>query len=128
MANPGVKVQKAKLYKMVSYKGVTAGAKKYTPLTAAAHLSVVEKNVGKGLGTVAAGLNSLGATLNTISLNSQNMLESWRNSIKSQISDNKATSKREALLDKARDKREKAKDAAEALRRKKAERLSLIHI
>ncbi len=122
MANPGVKVQKAKLYKMVSYKGVTAGAKKYTPLTAAAHLSVVEKNVGKGLGTVAAGLNSLGATLNTISLNSQNMLESWRNSIRSQISDNKAIAKREALLDKAREKREKAKDDAEALRRKKAER------
>ena len=87
MATPAVKVQKATLYKMISYKGATSGATKYTPLTAAAEMGKFKKSFNTGMGAMTRGLNSLGATLNSISINSQNMLEGWRDSIKSQISD-----------------------------------------
>ena len=118
MATPAVKVQKATLYKMISYKGATSGATKYTPLTAAAEMGKFKKSFNTGMGAMTRGLNSLGATLNSISINSQNMLEGWRDSIKSQISDNAALTKKEDKYKRLKLKRETDREKAEEKRRK----------
>ncbi len=78
---------------------------RYTPLTAAQRLPKVEKSIGKGLTKVIEGLNSLGATLNSIASNTQSTLESWRDSIKEQISNNAALIKQEEKAEKAEKKR-----------------------
>tara|TARA_B100000131_G_scaffold21202_1_gene20582 strand:- start:13126 stop:15573 length:2448 start_codon:yes stop_codon:yes gene_type:complete len=118
MATPAVKVQKATLYKMISYKGATSGATKYTPLTAAAEMGKFKKSFNAGMGAMTKGMNSLGATLNSISINSQNMLEGWRDSIKSQISDNAALTKKEDKYKRLKLKRETDREKAEEKRRK----------
>ena len=84
MAEVKAKVNKAVVYKMISYKGKT-GANNYTPLTAAQRLPKHERSISTGFTTVIAGLNALGATLNSIANNVQNMLEFWRDAISTQI-------------------------------------------
>ena len=110
MAKVAAKVTKPALYKMISYKGVKGAESRYTPLTAAQRLPKVEKSIGKGLTKVIEGLNSLGATLNSIASNTQSTLESWRDSIKEQISNNAALIKQEEKAEKAEKKREAKKE------------------
>ena len=55
---PQVKVPRAKLYKMISYKGKSGGVKKYTPLTAADQVGKMESDIGNGFKALTAGLNS----------------------------------------------------------------------
>jgi len=96
---PTVKVKKAALYKMVSYKGTNTGMQ-----------------------AVISGMNSLGQTLNSISLNSQAMVEGWRTNIATQISNNKALIKKEEQIAQNEEKRDKAKQVDEKKRRGKAAR------
>ena len=49
---PQVKVPRAKLYKMISYKGTTGGAKKYTSLSAANAVGQIEADMGNGLSLI----------------------------------------------------------------------------
>ena len=96
---PTIKVKKAALYKMVSYKGTNTGMQ-----------------------AVISGMNSLGQTLNSISLNSQAMVEGWRTNIATQISNNKALIKKEEQIAQNEEKRDKAKQVDEKKRRGKAAR------
>ena len=66
--NPSsIKVPKATLYKMVSYKG-SIGGKKYTPLSSADEMGKMQGDMGKGFQAVIGGINSLGASINSICL------------------------------------------------------------
>ena len=118
MAKVAAKVTKPALYKMISYKGVKGAESRYTPLTAAQRLPKVEKSIGKGLTKVIEGLNSLGATLNSIASNTQSTLESWRDSIKEQISNNTALIKQEEKAEKLEKKREVKKEKQQKDQRK----------
>ncbi len=118
MAGPQVKIAKAGLYKMISYKG-TSGTKKYTPMTAAVQLGKTERSMQIGMKSVVAGINSLGSVLNSISANSEAMVSSMKQSIGAQIADNQALIKREKELKKEEDAR-KAREERE--RRKKEEK------
>ena len=96
---PPIKVKKATLYKMISYKGTNTGMQ-----------------------SVISGMNSLGQTLNSISLNSQAMVEGWRTNIATQIKNNQALIKKEDQISKNEEKRDKIKDEEEKKRRGKAAR------
>jgi hypothetical protein len=77
-----VKIPKAKLYKMVSYKGsVGSGGAQYTPLTAAKAMGDLQISVKSLL----SGINSLGATLNSVALTTEKIAESMAASVNSQI-------------------------------------------
>ena len=119
---PTVKVNKATMYKMISYKGVSGGKNNYSPLTAAQRLPQIEKSFGKGMGAVTAGINSLGQTLNSIARSTEFTLSGWKSSIKSQISDNKLLVKKEKIAERGKVKREKKRDKEEKDRRKKTQR------
>ncbi|MFL2865553.1 MAG: hypothetical protein ACJZ8Y_10095 [Pirellulaceae bacterium] len=119
---PQVKVPRAKLYKMISYKGKSGGVKKYTPLTAADQVGKMESDIGNGFKALTAGLNSLGASLNSIALSVESMTTSIKTSVGKQIKNTQTIVKvqKEALLEEKT--REKNKVKEEARRRKKAER------
>ena len=121
MAEVKAKVQKATLYKMISYKGIEGKQNSYTPLTAAARLPKTEKSIQRGMTGVMMGLNALGRTLNSIALNTQFMLESWKDSIRQGIKDKSALLKKE---DKARkvEKISKVKKDKEKERQRKLQR------
>jgi len=121
MAEVKAKVNKAVVYKMISYKGKT-GANNYTPLTAAQRLPKHERSIATGFTTLIAGLNSLGATLNSIAANVQGMLEFWRDAVRTQIKDTKALVKEEKKTDIKEEKREKKKEKQKFDQRKLAER------
>ena len=83
--NPSsIKVPKATLYKMVSYKGSTGG-KKYTPLSSADEMGKMQGDMGKGFQAVIGGINSLGASINSIALGVQSMTSSLKTSIGKQV-------------------------------------------
>ena len=88
MAAPQVKIEKAGLYKMISYKGTSGAAKKYTPMTAAKRLGEIENSMTVGMASVVSGINSLGSVLNSISANSAAMVSSLKASVSEQIKDN----------------------------------------
>jgi hypothetical protein len=120
MANtPTVNVTRAKLYKMVSFKGtVKGGTKKYTALTVANEFGNLLEDQNKGFKALINGVNSLGASLNGISLQVMEMA----NVMKSKISSGIAA---EALLEKTKQKEKKAENqrkkiAEAALKRKEA--------
>ena len=121
MAEVKAKVNKAVVYKMISYKGKT-GANNYTPLTAAQRLPKHERSIANGFSTLIAGLNSLGATLNSIAANVQNMVEFWRDAVRTQIKDTKALVKEEKKTDIKEEKRERKKEKQKFDQRKLAER------
>ncbi len=121
MAEVKAKVQKAVIYKMISYKGKT-GANSYTPLTAAQRLPKHERSISTGFTTVIAGLNALGATLNSIANNVQNMLEFWRDAISTQIRGQTDVLKQEKKTDVQEKKQEKKKEKLQFDRRKLEQR------
>ena len=103
---PQVRISRAKLYKMVSYKGKEGGAKNYTPLTAASQLPKIESDIGGGFKSLLSGVNSLGATLNSISLAMENMTNILKtnvmNDIEQQAKIDAAKKKTERDLEKLR--------------------------
>ena len=116
--NPAsVKVPKAALYKMVSYKGSTGG-KKYTPLQSADEMGKMQGDIGKGFQAVIGGINSLGASINSIALGMQSMTSSMKLAVARQIKQaNKIEKVQEDALKEDKE-REKIKVKDEARRRK----------
>ena len=123
MANkaPAIKVQKAKLYKMISYRG-TGGGKKFTALTAADELSKITKDQDKAFKSITSGMNSLGASMNGIALQVQAMTEAMKDRVRSKIQGDNLVSKQEDAKEKQVADREKRKTAAERLRDAKKKR------
>lgn len=108
------KVPKAKLYKMISYKGSSgSSSKQFTPLTAAAAMGEVQE----GVKTLLSGINSIGATLNSISLTVATLTEALSKSINTQIKNADKIIKYEDKIAKKEEKRQKD----EITRRKKEE-------
>lgn len=107
-----VKIPKAKLYKMVSYKGsVGSGAAKYTPLTAAKAMGEVQVSVK----SLISGINSLGATLNSVALTTEKLAESLGASISEQV---RQADKVFSAQEKARNDEKKKQQSEIAQRRK----------
>ena len=120
--SPNPKVPKAALYKMVSYKGVSGGDEKHTGLSAAREVGLMKKDFSKGFTAVVSGVNSLGASLNSIALGMSDMTASMKTSVSKQIKNaNKVVKIQEKALDDDK-KREKQKIADEAKRRKLEQR------
>ena len=116
--SPNTKVPKATLYKMVSYKGISGGDEKHTGLSAAREVGLMKKDFSKGFSTVVSGVNSLGASLNSIALGMSDMTASMKTSVSKQIKNaNKVVKIQDKALDEDR-KREKQRVSDEAKRRK----------
>ena len=108
---PQVKIQRARLYKYVSFKGkLTGAAKKYTPLTAAKRLGDVESDMSLGMKNLLGGVNSIGATLNSVAMTCENMNLAIKESVAAQVAsaNNVTRSKKRAETDKKRLQRRKA--------------------
>ena len=123
MANkaPAIKVQKAKLYKMISYRG-TGGGKKFTAITAADELSNIAKDQDKAFKSITSGMNSLGASMNGIALQVEAMTQAMKDRVSAKIRGDNITKKQEIAADKAEADREKKKTNAERLREAKQKR------
>ena len=123
MANkaPAIKVQKAKLYKMISYRG-TGGGKKFTAITAADELSKITKDQDKAFKSITSGMNSLGASMNGIALQVEAMTQAMKDRVSAKIRGDNITKKQEIAADKAEADREKKKTNAERLREAKQKR------
>ena len=118
MAEVKAKVQKAALYKMISYKGIEGKQNSYTPLTAAARLPKTEKSIQRGMTSVMMGLNALGRTLNSVAINTQFMLEAWKGSVRQGIKDKSAQLKQEEKTKKVEKISKQKKDKATEKQRK----------
>ena len=120
--NPAsIKVPKATLYKMVSYKGSTGG-KKYTPLQSADEMGKMQGDMGKGFQAVIGGINSLGASINSIALGVQSMTSSLKTSIGKQVKAANKIEKVQKEAIKADDDREREKIKNEQRQKKLEQR------
>lgn len=120
--NPAsIKVPKATLYKMVSYKGST-GSKKYTPLQSADEMGKMQGDIGKGFQAVIGGINSLGASINSIALGVQSMTSSLKTSIGKQVKAANTIEKVQKEAIKADDDREREKIKNEQRQKKLEQR------
>ena len=120
--NPAsIKVPKATLYKMVSYKGST-GVKKYTPLQSADEMGKMQGDMGKGFQAVIGGINSLGASINSIALGVQSMTSSLKTSIGKQVKAANKIEKVQKEAIKADDDREREKIKNEQRQKKLEQR------
>lgn len=123
MANkaPAIKVQKAKLYKMISYRGTTGG-KKFTALSAADEMGKIAKEQDKAFRTITSGMNSLGASMNGIALQVEAMTQAMKDRVSSKIRGDAIVKKQEVAADKQEADREKKKTNAERLQELKKKR------
>ena len=112
---PAVKVQKAKLYKMISYRG-TGGGKKFTALTAADELGKIAKDQDKAFKTITSGMNSLGASMNGIAIQVESMTQAMKDRVSAKIKGDNITKKQGEVAEKAEASREKKKTAEEQRR------------
>ena len=120
--NPAsIKVPKATLYKMVSYRGTTGG-KKYTPLQSADEMGKMQGDMGKGFQAVIGGINSLGASINSIALGVQSMTSSLKTSIGKQVKAANTIEKVQKEAIKADDDREREKIKNEQRQKKLEQR------
>ena len=120
--NPSsIKVPKATLYKMVSYRGTTGG-KKYTPLQSADEMGKMQGDMGKGFQAVIGGINSLGASINSIALGVQSMTSSLKTSIGKQVKAANTIEKVQKEAIKADDDREREKIKNEQRQKKLEQR------
>ena len=120
---PQVKIQRARLYKYVSFKGkLTGAAKKYTPLTAAKRLGDVESDMSLGMKNLLGGVNSIGATLNSVAMTCENMNLAIKESVAAQVAsaNNVTRSKKRAETYKKR--LQRRKDAADKKKEQEAGR------
>lgn len=118
---PSVKVQKAKLYKMISYRGA-GGGKKFTAITAADELSKIAKDQDKAFKTITSGMNSLGASMNGIAIQVEAMTQAMKDRVSAKIKGDNITKKQADAADKAEATREKKKTAEEKRRELKKKR------
>ena len=118
---PSVKVQKAKLYKMISYRG-TGGGKKFTAITAADELSRIAKDQDKAFKSITSGMNSLGASMNGIAIQVEAMTQAMKDRVSAKIKGDNITKKQADVADKAEATREKKKTAEEKRRELKKKR------
>lgn len=118
---PSVKVQKAKLYKMISYRG-TGGGKKFTALTAADELGKIAKDQDKAFKTITSGMNSLGASMNGIAIQVESMTQAMKDRVSAKIKGDNITKKQGEAVEKAEATREKKKTAEEKRRELKKKR------
>ena len=123
MANkaPAIKVQKAKLYKMISYRGTTGGSK-FTALSAADEMGKIAKEQDKAFRTITSGMNSLGASMNGIALQVEAMTQAMKDRVSSKIRGDAIVKKQEVAADKQEADREKKKTNAERLQELKKKR------
>ena len=123
MANkaPAIKVQKAKLYKMISYRGTTGGSK-FTALSAADEMGKIAKDQDKAFRTITSGMNSLGASMNGIALQVEAMTQAMKDRVSSKIRGDAIVKKQEVAADKQEADREKKKTNAERLQELKKKR------
>jgi hypothetical protein len=86
---PQVKIPRAKLYKMISYKG-SSGVRmptgdKMTPLVAAKFVGDMSTDLNSGMKSIISGINSLGATLNSLALVAEGMTYAVKSSVAEQV-------------------------------------------
>ena len=118
---PAIRVSKPKLYKMISYRG-TGGGKKFTALTAADELGKIVKDQDKSFKTITSGMNSLGASMNSIALQVEAMTQAMKDRVSAKIKGDNITKKQEVAADKAEADRQKKKTAEEKRRELKKKR------
>ena len=118
---PSVKVQKAKLYKMISYRG-TGGGKKFTAITAADELSRIAKDQDKAFKSITSGMNSLGASMNGIAIQVEAMTQAMKDRVSAKIKGDNIAKKQGEAVEKAEATREKKKTAEEKRRELKKKR------
>lgn len=123
---PQVKIPRAKLYKMISYKG-SSGMRmptgdKMTPLVAAKFVGDMSTDLNSGMKSIISGINSLGATLNSLALVAEGMTYAVKSSVAEQVKGAEKIAKAEEKAKKQEDKRRKLEDdrkRKEASRRKR---------
>lgn len=102
------KVSKAKLYKMISFKGsIGSTGSQFTPLTAAKSMGEVQA----GVKALVAGVNSMGATLNSVALTTEKLAEAMAASVQAQIKGANKVFKAEDAIRKDEEKRRRKEEA-----------------
>ena len=119
---PTGKVTKAKLYKMISYKGTTVGGKKFSALTAADEMNNISKDQDAAFKTITSGMNSLGASMNGIALQVEEMAQAMRDRVSARIKADNFIKRQEETVERAEKDREKKKTAEEKRRDAKKKR------
>jgi hypothetical protein len=111
---PQVKIPRAKLYKMISYKG-SSGVRmptgdKMTPLVAAKFVGDMSTDLNSGMKSIISGINSLGATLNSLALVAEGMTYAVKSSVAEQVKGVEKIAKAEEKAKKQEDKRRKLEE------------------
>ena len=106
---PTGKVTKAKLYKMISYKGTTVGGKKFSALTAADEMNNISKDQDAAFKTITSGMNSLGASMNGIALQVEEMAQAMRDRVSARIKADNFIKRQEETVERAEKDREMTK-------------------
>ena len=119
---PTGKVTKAKLYKMISYKGTTVGGKKFSALTAADEMNNISKDQDAAFRTITTGMNSLGASMNGIALQVEEMAQAMKDRLSARIKTDNFIKRQEEAVERAEKDREKKKTAEEKRRDAKKKR------
>ena len=119
---PTGKVTKAKLYKMISYKGTTVGGKKFSALTAADEMNNISKDQDAAFRTITTGMNSLGASMNGIALQVEEMAQAMKDRLSARIKTDNFIKRQEDAVERAEKDREKKKTAEEKRRDAKKKR------
>jgi len=123
---PQVKIPRAKLYKMISYKG-TNGVRmptgdKMTPLVAAKAVGEMSSDLNSGMKSIISGINSLGATLNSLALVAEGMTYAVKSSVAEQVRGAEKIAKAEEKIQKQEDKRRKLEEDAKRKQESKRQR------
>jgi hypothetical protein len=111
---PQVKIPRAKLYKMISYKGASGmrvpTGDKMTPLVAAKFVGDMSTDLNSGMRSIISGINSLGATLNSLALVAEGMTYAVKSSVAEQIKGAEKIAKAEEKTKKQDDRRKKLEE------------------
>lgn len=125
---PQVKIPRAKLYKMISYKGASGmrvpTGDKMTPLVAAKFVGDMSTDLNSGMRSIISGINSLGATLNSLALVAEGMTYAVKSSVAEQVKGAEKIAKAEEKAKKQDDRRRKIEEdrkRKEASRKKRDE-------
>ena len=111
---PQVKIPRAKLYKMISYKGASGmrvpTGDKMTPLVAAKFVGDMSTDLNSGMRSIISGINSLGATLNSLALVAEGMTYAVKSSVAEQVKGAEKIAKAEEKAKKQDDRRKKIEE------------------
>ena len=110
MANPTTSVPKAKLYKMISNKGISKSA------VTGANVDQMVTVQNAGFRQMGSALNSIGASVNSIGVMLQSMNETFKSGITAQIqaTDNLLNAQRDVATDKAQADRDAIREKKKA--------------